>query len=220
MLYKGLLFYHLVGAFLLQPSRSFSPALKVSSSRFAYHTLSAGNGVDDLSFFEKASEAVQIFQRSRGQGDNFKQSIADAMAGDYDRESAAAEIDALITSKPVVIFTWASSPFSKKALEWLKVAGYGEGNDSFREVRLDNPWSKGNPLRAELGRRTGRTSVPSVWIDGKYCGGFDDGPSEEAPGLMKLAFTGQLLEKLERAASKGTVEKESITLPITAAETP
>merc|ERR1719181_444271 len=126
------------------------------------------------------------------------------MAGPYDREAAAVEIDTLVASAPVVIFTWEVSPFSKKALQWLEVAGFSDDSALLKNVVLDKPWSEGNPLRAELGRRTGKTSVPSVWINGEYCGGFDDGPSEEAPGLMKLAFTGQLQEKLESAKAAAT----------------
>lgn len=54
----------------------------------------------------------------------------------------------------------------------------------------DQPWSDGNPLRSALGRRIGRTSVPAIFIDGVYIGGCDDGPSEEAPGLIPLALQG------------------------------
>ena len=148
---------------------------------------------------DQAGEALRIFQRSRENGDDFKQSMADAMAGPYDRAAAAVEIDTLVASAPVVIFTWEVSPFSKKALQWLEVAGFSDDSALLKNVVLDKPWSEGNPLRAELGRRTGKTSVPSVFINGEYCGGFDDGPSEEAPGLMKLAFSGQLQGKLESA---------------------
>jgi hypothetical protein len=31
-----------------------------------------------------------------------------------------------------------------------------------------------------------------VFIGGEYVGGFSDGPTEEAPGLVNLAFDGKL----------------------------
>lgn len=56
----------------------------------------------------------------------------------------------------------------------------------------DQPWSDGNPIRSALGRRIGRTSVPAIFINGVYIGGCDDGPSADAPGLIPLAFQGDL----------------------------
>ena len=57
---------------------------------------------------------------------------------------------------------------------------------------IDQPWSDGNPIRSALGRRVGRTSVPAIFINGVYIGGCDDGPSSEAPGLIPLAFQGDV----------------------------
>ena len=68
-------------------------------------------------------------------------------------------------------------------------------------VELDQPFSKGNPLRAELGRLVGRTSVPAIFIGGEYVGGCEDGPSDAAPGLLPLAFKGTLQEKIAAAAA-------------------
>ena len=34
----------------------------------------------------------------------------------------------------------------------------------------------GAALRARLGARTTRTSVPSIWIGGEFVGGLNDGP--------------------------------------------
>ena len=62
-------------------------------------------------------------------------------------------------------------------------------------------WAEGNPLRAELGRMVGRTSVPSVFIGGKYVGGFDGGVSEDQPGILDLAFQGKLRPLLEDAGA-------------------
>lgn len=107
-----------------------------------------------------------------------------------------ADVQALASSAPLVLFTWESSPACKKALKLIAETG---ANPTV--VRLDNPWSEGNPQRAALGRLTGKSSVPSIWIGGEYVGGCDDGPSDAAPGLVPLAFRGTLREKLEAAGA-------------------
>jgi hypothetical protein len=40
---------------------------------------------------------------------------------------------------------------------------------------------------------------------GNYIGGCDDGPTEEAPGLVPLSFTGKLQPMLYAAGAKGDV---------------
>ena len=139
---------------------------------------------------------LQVFQRSQSEGLGFKQAMADGIAGEYDREAVERQIKEEAASAPLVLFTWESSPSCKKALEYLKETGATP-----KVIRLDEPWAEGNPKRAALGRLTGKSSVPSVWIGGAYAGGGDDGPSEEAPGLVKLAFRGELKAKLEAAGA-------------------
>lgn len=92
---------------------------------------------------------------------------------------------------------------------------------NFALWQLDDPWSEGNPKRAALGRLTGKSSVPSIWIGGNYIGGCDDGPSDDAPGLVPLAFRGTLRERLEAAgafdnAAVGTVKPTATTADATA----
>ena len=111
-------------------------------------------------------------------------------------QAARAEIEASTASAPLVLFTWKSSPACKKALALLELTGVTP-----KIVALDEPWSKGNPIRAELGRLTKKSSVPSIWIGGEYVGGCDDGPSDAAPGLVPLAFKGQLIPKLQEAGA-------------------
>ena len=76
-------------------------------------------------------------------------------------------------------------------------------------MRLDDPWDKGNVMRAALGRLTGKSSVPSIWVGGEYIGGCDDGPSDEAPGLVPMAFRGTLREKLEAAGALDSGMREA-----------
>lgn len=56
----------------------------------------------------------------------------------------------------------------------------------------------GPGLRAELGKLTGRTSVPAIWIDGTFIGGCNDGP---LGGLNTLNQSGKLREMLATAGA-------------------
>ena len=161
-------------------------------------------------FLDGLTTSISVFQRSMAEGDDFKQSVANALAGEYDRGAARAKIEEIVGAAPLVVFSWDASPFSQKALKALAMTGA-----EVKNVGLDDPWAEGHPLRAELGHMTGRTSVPSVWIGGEYCGGYDDGPSGDAPGLMTLAFQGTLLPKLEAA---GAMKRSGGSAP--AAEAP
>lgn len=164
------------------------------------------------------------FQDARNQGYSVKQALADVVAGEYDVDAVQTRVQvggipraiqararlflarssppALsraqeeAKSAPLVLFTWEVSPSCKKALELLEVAGAKP-----KVIRLDQPWSEGNKKRAALGRLTGKSSVPSVWIGGRYVGGCDDGPSDTAPGLVKLAFSGRLNKMLDEAGA-------------------
>merc|ERR1719237_1776175 len=122
---------------------------------------------------------VKLFLDSQAAGSGFKQAVADSLAGEHDRIAVEAEVTAIASSAPLVVFTWESSPACKKALTYFEFAGVTP-----KIVRLDDPWSEGNPKRAALGRITGKSSVPSIWIGGEYIGGCDDGPSDSAPGLV------------------------------------
>ena len=63
-------------------------------------------------------------------------------------------------------------------------------------VELDED-PDGAAMRARLGVRTGRTSVPSIWIDGVFVGGMNDGE----PGIGPLDARGELEPMLRRAGA-------------------
>ena len=90
------------------------------------------------------------------------------------------------------MFTWEKSPSCVKAVEALDMMGA-----DYKIVRLDDPWSEGNPIRSTLGKKVGRTSVPFIFIGGKYVGGYDGGSSDDAPGIVNMAFQGRLRSSLE-----------------------
>lgn len=154
----------------------------------------AASFVDTL--VSNIKQSAGIVQKSSAAGSSFKQIIADVLAGEYDVDAVNAKLDELITSAPAVMFIWEASPFSKKAIRAMEMIGA-----DVKIVRLDDPWDEGNPLRAELGRKTGRTSVPCIFIGGEYVGGYDAGVGEESPGIVDLAFQGKLVSMLEAAGA-------------------
>mmetsp|Transcript_27885 Transcript_27885/g.41156 ORF Transcript_27885/g.41156 Transcript_27885/m.41156 type:complete len:203 (-) Transcript_27885:186-794(-) len=151
--------------------------------------------IEDL----KANIAMRyhMFQKSQKEGSGFKQMLANVIAGEYDEESTRAKVNDLINSAPCVMFTWENSPSCKKAIKAMDSCGF-----EYTIVRMDDPWEEGNPLRAEIGKMVGRTSVPMMFIGGEYVGGFDGGVDDKAPGLVDLAFQGVLQSKLEAASAK------------------
>ena len=160
---------------------------------------------NDDGFVSSIQKSFEIAQKSASEGADFKQIIADVLAGEYDAGAVNAKLDELIASAPAVMFIWEASPFSKKAIRAMEMMGA-----DVKVVRLDDPWEEGNPMRAELGKRVGRTSVPCVFIGGEYVGGYDGGVGEESPGLVDLAFQGTLIPKLEAAGALKAKEEAKV----------
>ncbi|KAL3790137.1 hypothetical protein HJC23_009574 [Cyclotella cryptica] len=156
----------------------------------------ASTSQEDTSILDTLTTGYQTFQTARSQGYNFKQSVAIAIAGQYDERAVQSKIQSHIDSAPCVLFTWEASPACKSAIRYLDVAGA-----KYKVVRLDDPWSEGNPMRAELGKRVGRSSVPCIFIGGEYVGGFDAGVDKESPGILEMAFRGTLRERLAEAGA-------------------
>lgn len=184
-----------VCAILATVSDAFAPP---SNSRPATPLLLSAT--EEPSFLDNLQttlkRSVRIFQESNKQGYDFKQSLANVLAGDYDEAAAKAKIEDAIQSAPCVMFTWERSPSCVKAVEAFTTMKIF---DQVKIVPLDDPWDEGNPLRAELGKKVGRSSVPFIFIGGEYVGGFDGGVSEAAPGIQTMSFTGKLRPALETA---------------------
>jgi len=196
----SLVIVFIISCFLLEHSNGFAPQPFVppphTKSIYSSSSL-ASSTTDDVSFVDNITQRYQLFQKSRSEGYDFKQSSAIAIAGDYDQESVQKKIQEEISSAPVVMFTWEASPACKKAIKYLDIAGA-----SYKIVRLDDPWSEGNSVRAELGKMNGRSSVPAIFIGGKYVGGFDAGvDSEDSPGILEMAFKGTLQERLKEVGA-------------------
>ena len=144
---------------------------------------------------EADSMAQQLSEVSQKFLGGFKQWAAEAVAGDFDQASVDATLSTEIGNGGVVVFAFASCPFCKKARELLD----GKGA-AYTWVLLDER-EDGAALRARLGARTGRTSLPSVWMAGDYCGGLNDGLGEDAPGLTPLEQRGELDGRLRVAGA-------------------
>lgn len=116
-------------------------------------------------------------------GYGFKQWVADIVAGDFDQGEVGNQVDSFVTDNKVAMFSFTTCPFCRKAKDVLDEKGI-----SYTSLELDElEGNRGNEIRAMLGRKTKRTSVPSIFIGGNYIGGCNDGP-----GLIPLNDSGEL----------------------------
>ena len=178
----------------IAPGQAFVPISTTPSPTLALKAESSEN-----SFLDTVQTSFKIAQESNAAGYGFKQILADVLAGEYyDKEAISASIEDTISSAPCVMYTWESSPSCKKAVEAFEVIGAKP-----KIVRLDDPWEDGNPVRAMLGRKVGRTSVPFVFVGGNYIGGYDGGleGNSDASGMVDLAFQGKLRDMLAEAGA-------------------
>ncbi|CAM9679828.1 unnamed protein product [Ectocarpus fasciculatus] len=131
--------------------------------------------------------------------DVLKQGIAKIGAGPYDKDAVVKVVDGYTSgSKKVVVFSWTrrviavgTCPFCKKAKGLIEDLLADPADYEF--VELDER-QDGNAIRYELSQKTGRTSVPQIWIGGEFVGGCNDGP-----GVFTLKDKGELVPMLESA---------------------
>ena len=140
------------------------------------------------SMANKFSEAIA----SNSLGYQFKQFVANIVAGEYDEEAVTAKVDEFVaeSSTPVVLFSFTTCPFCRRAKDYLEEKGI-----AYTSMELDElEGNEGNEIRAVLGKKTMRTSVPSIFVNGNYIGGCNDGP-----GLLPLGESGELDKLLQKA---------------------
>jgi len=126
---------------------------------------------------------------TQGPGYQFKQFVANIVAGDYDDTATIKYIEEKIKSDKVVMFSFTTCPFCRRAKDMLEDQGI-----PYSVVELDElPGNTGNEIRASLGKMTKRTSVPNIFIKQSSIGGLNDG----MPGLVALIESNTLLQKLE-----------------------
>lgn len=97
--------------------------------------------------------------------------------------SSGGRIDAAVTSGKVVIFAKSYCPYSTRVKKL-----FAELQIPTTVMDLDHE-QDGEEIQGELKARTGVSTVPSVWINGKYIGGCDD--------THKLHESGQLSKLLD-----------------------
>jgi glutaredoxin 3 len=116
-------------------------------------------------------------------GYRLKQLIIDAIAGsDYDKDEVNDQIEKFVNENPVAMFSFTTCPFCIKAKKALDDRGI---KYAVRELDAEGG-NRGSAVRAELGRRYRRTSVPAIFVNGKFIGGCNDGP-----GLLPLLASGE-----------------------------
>ena len=132
---------------------------------------------------------------SAGIGYTIKQGIVNLVAGEYDEEGTQQKVKDFIQlseskkgnmfskkESTIAMFSFTTCPFCIKAKQYLD-----ENDIKYVTMELDTI-DEGNAIRAELGKLTKRTSVPSIFINGEAIGGLNDG----MPGLLPLAKSGEL----------------------------
>ncbi|OEU23133.1 hypothetical protein FRACYDRAFT_178883 [Fragilariopsis cylindrus CCMP1102] len=176
-----------------------SPSPSTTSTSPSPSTSTTSTALNE-SLLDTIQTRIKIGQESKKAGYGFKQMMADVIAGDdYNENEISNTIEETISSAPCVMYTWESSPSCKKAIEAFEII-----NANVKIVRLDDPWTEGNPIRAVLGRSIGRSSVPFIFINGQYIGGYDGGienDNNDASGMLNLAFQGKLRDMLNDAGA-------------------
>ena len=89
-----------------------------------------------------------------------KQFVADLVAGDFDEAQIANEVDSFIGENKVAMFSFTTCPFCRRAKDYLDDRGV-----SYATLELDEE-EQGNQIRAVIGRKTKRTSMPAIFING------------------------------------------------------
>mmetsp|Transcript_17097 Transcript_17097/g.46234 ORF Transcript_17097/g.46234 Transcript_17097/m.46234 type:complete len:213 (+) Transcript_17097:27-665(+) len=127
-------------------------------------------------------------------------------AGVYDEKKVRAELEHILKTNDVVFFSWGACPASMKTRYYLKQAGA-----SFKEFELDEMEEGGLPLRRELSKYLGRTTIPAVFVHGRYIGGCHDGPL--GAGVHKLHKEGKLHKLVNLARMSPPAEPDDIAFP-------
>lgn len=117
-------------------------------------------------------------------GTGMLRSIRLGNANAANAESKADPVDEIIRANDVVVFQTATCPYCKQARDALNAAGIAHTVIDVEQQQ-----------RQDLLERTGKSSVPSVWVKGTYIGGCNDGP-EDWMGVNPCLQSGKLKELL------------------------
>ena len=119
-------------------------------------------------------------------------------------------MDATLGANPIVMFTYGVSPFCSEALSVMRSTGC-----SFKTVELGKTWlmlgPKGAALRAELVRRTGQTSLPHLFVNGKSLGGLFTGGEDGftgGEGIDAMIAAGTFEDLLYKSGARCTAPED------------
>ena len=122
-----------------------------------------------------------------------KTRVTELLAGPgYDPAARLAEVERLIASDDVVVFSATYCPFSAAAKAALRAEGV-----PFTAVEW-NTTEGGAGFAPALAAKTGRSSIPHVFVAGESVGGCNDGN----PGVRPLIAAGGLDDALARCSRK------------------
>jgi glutaredoxin len=127
-------------------------------------------------------------------GDWKIQKILEAAGTAYDVGEIKWEIDSTIASHVIVVYSFIDCPWclaTKALLQDYEYNSMGSNSNAVLTVELESLGAKGKAVRAELAKRTGRTSMPCIFVNGQPIGGYTDG-SPIGAGLKVLHETGEL----------------------------
>lgn len=113
-------------------------------------------------------------------------------AGSYNEIEVKAKVERMIKMKPVVMFATTTCPFCEKARKEIRSMGAVMSEFDFDEE------ADGMAMKAELIKITGQSSVPQVFIGGKFVGGCNDGGMG---GVVPLKKSGKLEELLIKSGA-------------------
>ena len=166
--------------------RLASFVFKLENDRVAASSVTdeKGRSGEPMEWAEENSFANQFSNMvsSNDIGYKFKQTVADLVAGEYDKEERSESIRNFVGSSPVAMYSFTTCPFCRKAKDYLEEEGI-----PYEAIELDLlPGNEGNEIRAELGRMTKRTSVPSIFIGGEILLIFSFSIQYDLYGLLSM----------------------------------
>jgi glutaredoxin 3 len=144
---------------------------------------------NDKSFVENMINGLTVAIQGSPLAQGKKQ-LAILQAGEYDEAAVRGVVDKYIADNKVMMFSFSTCPFCKNAKKLLDDMGVG-----YTAIEL-NEMEGGMAIRAELAKKTGRTSMPNIWIGGEGIGGCNDGP-----GIMTLHKNGELEGMLKQCGA-------------------
>ncbi|XP_062574629.1 uncharacterized protein LOC134236460 [Saccostrea cucullata] len=104
--------------------------------------------------------------------------------------SLESTIEAKIASKKVIVYSKSYCPFCAKAKKVFEkyIADGTLKADEYEVIEIEND-PQCSAIQEYMKKKTGASSVPRVFINGKFIGGGDDVVSKDSSGELKSLLT-------------------------------